>query len=145
MNWPRKVTPAVITLSRLLGLSSGLVINRIGPSGSGSLASRMPPSLPVSFIALRTDDDVGLGNAGRLNIRLKRGSGAAVTTGPSTSAACASTSLRITAPAAAAPTLPTNLRRLSLALRPAGWFELAIIGSQRVKDALRAFYFLSLA
>ena len=117
-NCPTNVVPAVMlvtTLSRLFGLSSGLVISRIGPSCSGSLASSTPPGLP--------DLDHRVADGGRpsgprtpeaVNIRLNRGSGAAVTTGPSTAAASASTLPRVSAPAVPAtpaPIPPRNRRR----------------------------------
>jgi hypothetical protein len=68
----------------------------------------------MSFMAALTLEEVGLAKAGRLNILLKRGSGAADTTGPSTSAAAGSTSFRMRAPATPAAAPPTNLRRLRL-------------------------------
>src|SRR5256885_6462467 len=111
MNWPKNVVPAVWNgLSRLFGLSSGLVINRIGPSASGSPASIRPPGRPSSRMASRSAGEA-CANGGRLGKTRPKNSGeVALAIGSAQAAPCPSETA-VTAPAAAA--LPKNPRLLT--------------------------------
>ena len=113
-NWPRNVTPAVDAgLSRLLGLSSGFVINRTGPSASGSFASSGPPGAPNSSSACWTAAFASA-NGGRLKMRVKRSVRVGVTV---TFSICASVPSCASAPAGAmiapAPIPLRNFRRVT--------------------------------
>src|SRR5437660_7561325 len=111
MNWPKNVVPAVWNgLSRLFGDSSGLVINRIGPSDSGSPASINPPGRPSSRIASESAGEAGA-NGGRLGKTRPKNSGEVALTTGSAIAAPWPNEAAVTAPAAAA--LPKNPRLLS--------------------------------
>ena len=72
MNWPRKVNPAVIVgLSGLSALSAALA-RRANGSVRSSPASMIPPGLPMSMSAARTDGVSAANGASVGNMRPKR-------------------------------------------------------------------------
>ena len=67
INWPMNVVPAVcVSLFGLFTLRAGSTISATGPADKSSLASRMPPGLPISSKAASSS---GLDSAKRRELR----------------------------------------------------------------------------